>query len=62
MLIMLVNAHRYNSVFVILPGVPCDLFRPPPTTDTNFKLYDSCMPYMQQKRYTLFLTYTHMED
>jgi hypothetical protein len=33
--------------------VPRDLLQvpPPTTTDTNFKLYDSCMPYMgmQQK-------------
>ena len=46
MLIMLVNACWYNSVFDILPHVPRDLPQVSPPTDTNFKLYDSCMPYL----------------
>jgi hypothetical protein len=50
--------HAHDSKFIIMliviMNVPRDLPQvpPPTTTDTNFKLYDSCMPYMgmQQKQ------------
>ena len=54
------NQRAHDSKFIIMliviMLVPRDLPQvspppPPPPTDTNFKLYDSCMPYMgmQQK-------------
>jgi hypothetical protein len=44
---------KFIIMLIVIMNVPRDLPQvpPPTTTDTNFKLYDSCMPYMgmQQK-------------